>query len=178
MVIQVIKTFFWYSSSVYFATCSQSLLLLSLPNRSLPFLSFMVPILPWNISLISPIFLKKYLVFPILLFSSIFFCIVPLRRLPFLSLLLSGILHSVGYIFPYLPCLSLLFFPQLFVKPPRIITLSLCLLAFLFLWTVLVTASCTILWISVHSSSGILATKSNPLNPFVISTDLSHIWMA
>ena len=38
----------------------------------------------------------------------------------FLSLLLfSGTLHSNGYIFPFLLCLSLLFFSQLFVKPSQ-----------------------------------------------------------
>ena len=47
--------------------------------RYLLFLSFIVPILAWNISLISPIFLKRSLV---LLF---FLCIVHLRR-PYLSL--------------------------------------------------------------------------------------------
>ena len=39
--------------------------------RFIPFLSFIVPILTWNIPLISPIFLKRSLVFYILLFSSI-----------------------------------------------------------------------------------------------------------
>ena len=33
--------------------------------------------------------------------------------------------------FPFLPCLLFLFFPQLFVKPPQT---TLCLLTFLFLW--------------------------------------------
>ena len=41
--------------------------------------------------------------FPLLL------CIVHLRRLSYLSLLFSGILHSVVYIFPFLLCLSPLF---------------------------------------------------------------------
>ena len=39
--------------------------------RSLPFLPFIVPIFAWNIPLISPVFLKRSLVFPYLLFSSI-----------------------------------------------------------------------------------------------------------
>ena len=42
-------------------------------------------------------------------------------------LLFSGTLHSVEYIFPFLPCLSLLFFPQLFVKPPQTTTLPSCI---------------------------------------------------
>ena len=44
-----------------FLICSASV-------RYLPFLSFILPILTWNIPLISPVFLKRSLVFPILLF--------------------------------------------------------------------------------------------------------------
>ena len=33
-------------------------------------------------------------------------------------MLSSGTLHSVGYIFPFLPYFVVLFFPQLIVKPP------------------------------------------------------------
>ena len=40
--------------------------------RSLLFLAFIVPIFAWNVPLISPIYLKKSLIFPILLFFSIF----------------------------------------------------------------------------------------------------------
>ena len=36
-----------------------------------------------------------------------------------LSLLFFGTLHSNGYIFPFLLCLSLLFFSKLFVRPPQ-----------------------------------------------------------
>ena len=39
--------------------------------RSLPFLSFIEPIFAWNFPLVSFIFLKRSLVFPILFFSSI-----------------------------------------------------------------------------------------------------------
>ena len=39
--------------------------------RSTPFLSFSVPVLAWNVPLVSLIFLTRSLVFPILLFSSI-----------------------------------------------------------------------------------------------------------
>ena len=46
------------------------------------------------------------------------------------SVFSSGTLPSVGYIFPFLFCLLLLFFPQLFVKPHR---QPLCLPASLFL---------------------------------------------
>ena len=67
MVTQVIKTFL-DSSSVY--SCHLSLISSASVN-SFWLLSFIVPILGWNISLLSPIFLKRFLVFPILLFSSI-----------------------------------------------------------------------------------------------------------
>ena len=52
----------------------------------------------------------------LLLFFFLFLCIVPLRRLSYLSLLFFVPLHSVGYIVPFLLCLSLLFFSQLFSK--------------------------------------------------------------
>ena len=58
--------------------------------------------------LVSLIFLKSSLVFPILLFSSI--SLHHWGRLSYLSLLFFGTLHSDAYIFPFLLCLSLLFF--------------------------------------------------------------------
>ena len=39
-------------------------------------------------------------------------------RLPYLSLLFFGTLHSNGYIFPFLLCFLFLLFSQLFVRPP------------------------------------------------------------
>ena len=57
---------------------------------------------------------------------SLLLCIINIRR-PYLSSLFSGILPSVGYIFPFPPCLLLLFFLQLFVKPPQITTLPSCI---------------------------------------------------
>ena len=58
---------FFYSSSVY----SCHLLISSASGRSIPFLSFIKPIFAWNVPLVSLIFLKRSLVFTILLFSSI-----------------------------------------------------------------------------------------------------------
>ena len=59
---------FFYSSSVY----SCHLFLKAFASvRSIPFLSFIVPICAWKVPLVSLIFLKRSLVFPILLFSSI-----------------------------------------------------------------------------------------------------------
>ena len=61
-------------------------------------------------------FLKSSLVFPIILFSSVFlYCSFKEAFLSLLAILLY--LHSGGYIFPFLPWLLLLFFTQLFVKP-------------------------------------------------------------
>ena len=84
----------------------------------MPFLSFIVPIFAWNVPLVSLIFLKSSLVFPILLFLSIsLHCL--LRKAFYLSLLFFGTLHSDGYIFPFLLCLSFLFFSQPFIRPPQ-----------------------------------------------------------
>ena len=59
---------FLYSSPGY----SYHLFLISSASvRSISFLSFIEPIFAWNVSLVSPILLKKPLVLPILLFSSI-----------------------------------------------------------------------------------------------------------
>ena len=59
---------FLYSSSVF--SC-YLFLVSSASVRSIPFLSFIEPIFVWNVPLVSLIFLKRSLVFPILLFFSI-----------------------------------------------------------------------------------------------------------
>ena len=59
-----------YSFSVYFC---HLFLISSASVRSIPSLSFIVSFFVWNIPLVSLIFLKRSLVFYILLFSSIFF---------------------------------------------------------------------------------------------------------
>jgi len=59
---------FLYSSSVYFC---HLFLISSASVRSILFLSFIEPIFAWNVPLVSLIFLKRFLVIPILLFSSI-----------------------------------------------------------------------------------------------------------
>ena len=115
---------FLYSSSVYFY---HLFLISSASVRSIPFLSFIVPIFVWNVPLVSLIFLKGSLVFPIP-------CIDHRGRPSYLFLLFFGTLHSNGCIFPFLLCLSLLFFSQLFIRPPQT---TICLwkttIAFLFL---------------------------------------------
>ena len=59
---------FLFSPSVY--SCHLSLTS-SASIRSIQFLSFIEPIFAWDVPLVSLIFLKRFLVFPILLFSSI-----------------------------------------------------------------------------------------------------------
>ena len=61
------------------------------------------------------------------IFSPYFFYIVHLRRLSYLSLLFSETLHSDGYIFPFLLCLSFNFFSPLFVQPPQTAVLPCCI---------------------------------------------------
>ena len=58
---------FLYSSSMY--SC-YLVLISSAFIRSFPFLSFIRPILAWNVPLILSVFLRRSLVFPVLLFSS------------------------------------------------------------------------------------------------------------
>ena len=89
---------FLYSSSVY--SC-HLFLISSASLRSIPFLSFIEPIFAWKVPLVSPIFLKRSLVFPILLFSSISLH-WSLRKLSYLSWVFFGTLHSNGNIFPFL----------------------------------------------------------------------------
>ena len=151
---------FLCSSSVY----SSHLFLISCASvRSIQLLSFIVPVFAWNIPLISPVFLKRSLVCPTLLFP-LFLCTVHLRRLSYLS---SGTLHSVGYICPFLCCLLLLFFSQLVVRPVQTTTLPSCVSFSLgWFWS----PPPIQLWTSIHSSSHSLSIRYNPLNVFVTST--------
>ena len=103
---------FLYSTSVY----SYYLFLISSVSvRSLLFLSFIVPILDWNVPLISPVFLKRSLVFK--------FCCFPLFLCLVLAILWSSA-FSLVYL-SFLPFFSLLF-PWLFVKPPQTTPLPCC----------------------------------------------------
>ena len=64
---------FLHSSAVF----SYHLFLISSASvQSIPVLSFIEPIFAWNVPLVSLIFLKRSLVFPILLFSSYFFAFI------------------------------------------------------------------------------------------------------
>ena len=91
---------FLYSSSVY--SC-HLILISSASVRSIPFLSFMEPIFVWNVPLVSLIFLKRSLVFSILLFSSM--ALLWSWRKAFLSLL--AILWNSVFKWVYLPYISI-----------------------------------------------------------------------
>ena len=111
-----------HGSSVY----SCYLFLMSSSVRSLPFLFFIVPFLAWNICFSSPFFLKRPLVFPILLLSSISsHCSFRKAFLSLLALLWNSAFRWV-YLFFSL-CLLSVFFSQLFVKPPQTTILSSCI---------------------------------------------------
>ena len=151
-----------FYSSVY----SFHLFLISSASvRSIPFLSFIVPIFAWNIPLVSLIFLKRSLVFPFYCFP-LFLFTDHWGRLSSLSLLVSGTLHWNGYIFPFLLCLSLLFFSQLFVSPPQT---TIWLFAFLILGDGL--DPCLLyIFTNLCPLSFRQSMRSNPLNLLVIST--------
>ena len=154
---------FLYSLSVY----SCHLFLISYASiGSIPFLSFIVPIFAWNVPLVFLIFLKRSLVFPILLFSSI--SLHWSLRKPFSSLL--AILWNSTFKWVYLS-FSPLPFTFLFSAICQSSSDNhFAFLHFFFLGMVLITASCIMSQTSVHSSSGTLSIRSNPLNLFVTST--------
>ena len=121
------------------------LLISSTSVSSLIFLSFIVSIFAWNILLVSPIFLKSFLFFSILLFSSTSLdC--SLKKAFLYLLLFSETLHSVDYIFPFLLYLSLLFFIIYFLLRKILFFLQ-----FLSFGMVLVTTY-TVSWTSVQRS--------------------------
>ena len=98
---------FLYSSSVY--SC-HLFLISSVSFRSIPFLSFIEAIFAWNVPLVSLIFLKRSLVFPILLFSYI--SLHSSLRKAFLSLL--AVLWNSAFTWVYLSFSSLPFVSLLF----------------------------------------------------------------
>ena len=85
---------------------------------SVLFLLFIVPIFELNTPLIALIFLKNYLVFPILLFSSIsLHCSLRKTFLSLFAILWNFAFRWVYFYFSSLPFTSL--FSQLFVRPPE-----------------------------------------------------------
>ena len=128
---------------------------------SIPFLSFIKPIFAWNVSLVSLIFFKRSLVFLILLFSSTsFHCSLSKAFLNFLAILWNYAFRWIYLSFSPLPFTSLIF--SAICKASLVNHFA--FLHFFFLGKILITASCTMLKTSIHSSSGTLTIISNPLN--------------
>ena len=154
----------WRSFLDSYSVYSCHLFLISSASvRSIPFLSFIKPIFAWNVPLVSLIFLKRSLVFPILLLSSIYLH-WSLRK-AFLSVL--AILWNSAFRCLYLSFSPLLFTSLLFTaickaSPESHFTF----LHFFPMGMVLIPVSCTMSRTSVHSSSGTLSIRSNPLNLF------------
>ena len=146
---------FLYSSSV----CSYHLFLVSSAYvRSIPLLSFLVPIFAWNIPLLSLIFLKSSLVFPILLFSSIY--LHGLLRKAFLSLL--AILWNSVFKWVYLSFSPLPFTSLLFTAISKAsLDSHFAFFHFFFLEMALILVSCIMSGTYVHSSSGTLSFRYN-----------------
>ena len=109
IIIWFIKIF-----SVQLCVFFLSLLDLLSINQVFMFLSFIVPIFGQNVLLIPLVFLKRYLVFLLLLFSCNFIHCSLKKAFLSLSMLFFGKLCLVEYTFSFLPCFSLLFFLQLF----------------------------------------------------------------
>ena len=172
------KIFFVQFSCVFLPP----LLISSASVRSIPFLSFIEPIFAWNIPLVSLIFLKRSLVFPILFFPSI--SLHWSLRKSFLSLL--STLWNSAFKCEYLSFSPLLFPSHLFTFKCKAFTCKaftckaftckassdnhFAFLHFFSMGMVLIPVSCTMSQTSIHSSSGSLSIRSSPLNIFLTST--------
>ena len=135
---------FLYSSSVY---SYDLFLLFSASLKSILFLFFIEPIFAWNVPLVSLIFLKRSLVLPVLLFSSVS-SHWSLRK-AFLSLLaiLWNSVFKCGYIF-----LFLLHFSSFHSYFKGLLRSHFAFLHFLFLGRVSIPVSCTMPWTPLVST--------------------------
>ena len=163
VVIQIIKIFFVRYSS--FVSSCHLFLISSASVRSLPFLSFIMSILAWHVPLISPIFSEISRLSHSIVFLYFFALFIEEH------LLISPCFSETAFSWVYLSL-----FPLPFAS---LLSLAICkassdshfaFLRFFFFGMAFVTASYTVLWTSIHSSSGTLSTGSNPLNLFVTST--------
>ena len=124
--------------------------------RSISFLSFTVPIFAWKYSLGISNFPEEISTLPHSIVFLYFLALFSLEGF-LISRCYSSEFCIYGYIFPFLLCLFFLFFSQLFVRPPQT-----AILHFFFLGMVLITTTfCTMLWTSIHRSSGTWSIRSN-----------------
>ena len=155
VIIRIMKIFFVQLFCVFLPPLLYLLLLLS-PYHFCPLLSpSLHEMFPWNLL----IFLKRSLVFPILLFSSI--SLHWSLRKAFLSLLAiwNSAFKWVCLSFSPLPFASVLFSAICKASSDS----HFACLHFFFLEMVLIAASYTMWWISTHSSSGTLSD----INPWI-----------
>ena len=152
---------FLYSVSLYFC---HLFLTSSASVRSLNFLSCYLPIFAWSVPLVSPLSLKRSILFAILFSSNS--CTIHLWRVSYLSLLFSESLHSTGYIFFFLsplPFTSLIFSAIFKASLGNHFAFS-----HLFLLSMVLMA--TSQQCCKPPSTVLQANWSNPLNLFFIST--------
>ena len=157
----------WRSFS-YSSMYSCHFLISSASVRSIPFLSFIVPIFAWNFPLVSlfleEIFSLSHSIVLLYLFALITkdgFLISPCYSLELC------IQMDIYLSFFHLPFTSLIF--SAICKPSS--DNHFAFLYFFFLGMVLITASCTVSRTSIHSSSGTVSFRPfRPLNLFVTST--------
>ena len=154
---------FLYSSSVY--SC-HLILTSSASVRSIPFLFFIVLIFAWNVPLVALIFLKSSLVFLIVLFSYFFaliteelFLVSPCYSLELCIQMGISFLFSFAFHFSSFTAICKTSSDNHFA-----------FLHLFFLGMVLIPVSCTVSRTSIHSSSGTVSVRSNPLNLFLTST--------
>ena len=125
---------------------------------------FIVPIFAWNVTLVFLIFLKRSVVFLILLFPSIsLHCSLKKAFLSPIGILWNSAFWWVYVSFSPLPFTSFLFSAICKTSWNKHFEF----LHFFFLGMILITTSCTILETSVHCSSGTLSIRPNPLNLFI-----------
>ena len=112
-----------------------------------------------NVPLVSLIFLKRSLVFPILLFSYIsFHCCLRKAFLSLFAILWNCIQIGMSFLFSFASNFSsFLNHKSVLLRQP------VCLSHLFFLGMVLITVCCTVLPTSGHSSSGTLSIRSNIL---------------
>ena len=151
---------FLYSSSVY----SCHLLISSASVRSIPFLSFIEPIFALNVLFnfleeISSLSHSIVFLYFCALIAEEGFLISPCYSLELCIPMGVSFLFSLVFHFP-----SFLSYFQGLLRQPFAFS------HFFFLGMILVPASYTMSQTSIHSSSGTLPIRSNPLNLFVTST--------
>ena len=156
---RLVTTPSWLSRSwrsfLYSSVYSHYLFLMSSAFvRSIQFLPFIVPIFASDVPLVSLIFLKRSVDFPILLFSSTFLHWSLVKA--FLSLL--AILWNSVFRWIYLSFSPLLLASLLYSAICKTSSDNhFAFFHFFFLGIVLITASCTMSWTSVHSYLGTLS---------------------